>query len=86
MAERRIRLLQELTRTVLIHACKRWPSSVTANLWPYALRMANTVLNEIPSMQDKARRTAQQIYSGVHVMPNPKHWKPLDSVPDLFQP
>jgi hypothetical protein len=77
MAERRIRLLQELARTQLIHASKRWPNCVTANLWPYALRMANSVLNETPSMQDKTRRTAQQIFSGTNVMPNPKHWKPF---------
>jgi transposase InsO family protein len=77
MAERRIRLLQEITRTMLIHASKRWPNSVTANLWPYALRMANEALNETPSMQDKTRRTAQQIYSGVTIQPNPKHWKPF---------
>jgi hypothetical protein len=65
MAECQIRLLQELTRTMLIHASKCWPNSVTANLWPYALRMANQVLNEMPSMQDKERCTVQQIYSGM---------------------
>ena len=37
LAERRIRELQELTRTMLIHANKRWPKVATANLWPYAL-------------------------------------------------
>jgi transposase InsO family protein len=77
MAERQIRLLQELTRTMLIHASKQWPNSITANLWPYALCMANKFLNETPSMQDKARRTAQHIYSAINVMPNPKHWKPF---------
>jgi hypothetical protein len=77
MAKQCIRLLQELTCTMLIHACKCWPSSVMANLWPYALCMANTVLNKTPSMQEKARQTSQQIYSGVYVMPNPKHWKPF---------
>jgi hypothetical protein len=77
MAKCQIWLLQELTRTMLIHASRRWPDSITANLWPYALRMANHILNETPSMQDKARQMAQQIYSGVNVMPNPKHWKPF---------
>jgi hypothetical protein len=39
--------------------------------------MANTVLNKTPSMQDKTRCTAQQIYSVVNINPNPKHWKPF---------
>ena len=49
-AERRIRVLQDLARTMLIHANKRWPSAVTPNLWHYAIRMANEVLNNTPSM------------------------------------
>jgi transposase InsO family protein len=36
-AERRIGLLQEKTRTQLIHVNRRWPTAITANLWPYAL-------------------------------------------------
>lgn len=50
VAERKIRELQEHSRTMLIHATKRWPSAITANLWPYALRVANAVLNESPSL------------------------------------
>ena len=41
LAERRIREIQELARTMLIHAAIRWPKCVTINLWPYAIRMAN---------------------------------------------
>jgi hypothetical protein len=77
IAERRIRSLQELARTMLIHANRRWPKAVTANLWPYALRMANDVMNETPSMQNKDRRSPQQIFSRTNVQPNPKHWKPF---------
>jgi hypothetical protein len=47
------------------------------SVWPYALRITNNVLNEIPSMLDKSRQTAQQIYSGAKVQTNPKHWKPF---------
>jgi hypothetical protein len=43
-----IHTLQELARTMLIHADHWWPKVVTANLWPYALRMANDVLSETP--------------------------------------
>ena len=77
MAERRIRLLQELTRTMLMHANKRWPRVITTNLWPCAMRMANDVLNETPSLQDKQRRTAQQMFLSTWAHTNPKHWKPF---------
>ena len=33
VAENKIRLLQSQARTMLIHAAKRWPDAVTANLW-----------------------------------------------------
>jgi hypothetical protein len=77
IAERKIRSLQELARTMLVHANKRWPVAVTANLWPYAIRMANNVLNKTPHLQDKSKRTAQQIFSNTLVQTNPKHWKPF---------
>ena len=51
---------------------------VTANLWPYALRMANTVYNVTPSLQDKERRSPDQQFSfSGAVNLNPKHWKPF---------
>ena len=72
-AERRIRELQDLARTMLIHANKRWKTTITTNLWPYAIRMANEVLNNTPSMQDKARRSPLQIFTNKTVAVNPKH-------------
>ena len=75
MAERKIRTLQEHARTMLIHTNQRWPRCVTANLWPYALRMANDVLNETPNMLDKQKRLSQQIFSKTMVQTNIKHWK-----------
>ncbi len=50
LAERRIGLLQDLTRAMMIHAQQKWPGAVTPNLWPYAMRMANDNLNETPNM------------------------------------
>ena len=76
-AERRIRELQDLARTMLIHANKRWPTTVTTNLWPYAIRMVNSVLNNTPSMQDKQRRSPMQIFANTKVAINPKHWHPF---------
>jgi hypothetical protein len=51
-AEKRIRNLQENARAMLLHAKRRWPSAVTANLWPYAVRMANDVHNFVPSIKE----------------------------------
>ena len=77
IAERRIRILQELARTMLIHGNKRWPKAVTNNLWPYALRMANDVLIETPLMQNKEKLSPHQLFSSTRTQPNPKHWKPF---------
>jgi hypothetical protein len=77
-AERRIRTLQEMARTQLIHAHKRWPMAVTTNLWPYAMRMAANSLNETPNLRDEDKRTPHQILSGGHkVADNPKHFHPF---------
>jgi hypothetical protein len=81
MAERYIGMLQEHARTKLIHAKRRWPKCVTANLWPYVLRMANDVLNETPNMLDKQKRTPQQIFANTKALPNPKHGNHLDALP-----
>jgi hypothetical protein len=48
-AERRIRDLQDGARTSLLHAIKKWPTAITINLWPYALRYANDVNNHVPA-------------------------------------
>jgi hypothetical protein len=75
IAERRIRILQELARTMLVHGNKRWPKAVTNNLWPYALRMANDVLIETPLMQNKEKLSPYQLFSNARTQPNLKHWK-----------
>jgi len=62
---------------MLIHANKRWPDSVTANLWPYAVRAANDAINYTPSLQDKGRRSPTEIFTKSKVVSNPKHWKPF---------
>jgi GAG-pre-integrase domain len=43
VAERRIRKLQDHARTMIIHAQARWHQAVSANLWPYAIRLANEI-------------------------------------------
>ena len=77
IAERRIRELRELARTMLIHANARWKDSVSTNLWPYALRYANEAINHTPSFQDAERRAPVEKFSNAKVTSNPKHWKPF---------
>ena len=52
IAERRIRELQDMTRTMLLHAASRWPGAITANLWPLAMRMANAILSESAKLKE----------------------------------
>ena len=74
-AEARICRLQELTRSMLSHAQRKWPQEISANLWPYALRMANDSINETPNMKDEQWRSPSQMFSGTEVTTNPKQWK-----------
>jgi hypothetical protein len=75
LTKRRIQSLQELARAMMIHANKRWPQATTANLWPYAIQMANLVLNNTPNMQDTNKRTTQQMFDTTTTNINQKHWK-----------
>ena len=73
-AERRIRSLQEMARTMIVHGNRKWGQAITTQLWPYAMRMANNILNEVPNMQDLQRRSPEQIFTSSQVQSNPKHW------------
>ena len=75
IAERRIKELQDMARTMLIHAAHRWPECITANLWPYALRMASESINNCPSLQDSKHRSPLQIFTNSKVAMNPKHFQ-----------
>ena len=77
VAERRIRLLQEMTRTNLIHAKRRWPQAISTNLWPYALRMANNAWNQAPNPRDKSNLSPEQRFSLTNVQMNVKHSIPF---------
>ena len=77
LAEKRIRDLQDLARTQMIHATNKWPACITANLWPYAVRLANDTLNNTPSPQDAASRTAEQIFAKTVTNINEKHYHPF---------
>ena len=74
-AERRIRELQELARTMMIHANQYWPKSIDTYLWPYALRMANEIYNNTPSLLHDHHDTPIQMLSGSDIEINQKHYK-----------
>ena len=48
---------------MLIHAQRRWPSTVTTNLWPYAVRYANDMFNEAPMKKHK-EKTPMELFTG----------------------
>jgi hypothetical protein len=51
-AEKKIRDLQELARTMLVHTKQRWPTAILASLWPYTIRLASDVANFAPGIKD----------------------------------
>ena len=73
IVERRIRELQELAQTMLIHAAKRWPAAITANMWPYAIRAANDALNEVPNPKLTSKLAPLNLFSNNKVSTNAKH-------------
>jgi hypothetical protein len=75
--ERRIRTLQDLARCMLIHANHRWASAISVNLWPYALREANDVLNHTNSAAHRYKSTPYQVFSRTEVDNTNKHRQPL---------
>ena len=75
--ERRIRSLQDMARTFMIHAAHRWPDAITANLWPYAIRAANDTVNNTPCAPLDYQLTPVQAFSGSTVDVNPIHWQPF---------
>ena len=84
-AERRIRLLQELTRAQLIHASSKWLGEDLTMLWPYAMRAACESLNHSPNMQDKQKRTPMQLFSNSNVQTHPKHMIPIGAPTFVLQ-
>ena len=79
VAERRIRVLQDLTRAQLAHASYRWPEAVSANLWPYAMRIANDEWNQAPNPREKTNRSPAQLFHRTDVQRNSRHSVPFGS-------
>ena len=67
IAERRIRDLQEQTRTSMLYAMSKWKKMILINLWPYAMRHANDVANATPKKGKDS--SPLELFSGVKVAP-----------------
>jgi hypothetical protein len=79
IAERRIKELQDLGRTMLIHANRQWKMSINVHLWPLAVRMASEQINNTPRMQSPSRKSLMQEFAKTEVHTNIKHWHPFGS-------
>ena len=65
IAERSIRDLTESARKQLLHARQRWSAAVHLALWPYALRSASYLHNNLPVLDDGTSRLEK--FSGIRV-------------------
>ena len=65
VAERHIRDITEIARTMLLHAAHRWPKTITSNLWPQALKHATNVRNALPR-KGKTCWKPSSLLSNVH--------------------
>ena len=72
IAERRIRDLQEQTRTSLLYTMNKWRKMILICLWPYAMRHANDVANATPKKGEN--NSPLEKFSGVKVAPKLIHF------------
>ena len=52
VAERAIGTITAMARTMMLHAKIRWPKAVSTKLWPMALKHAQYLMNNVPSMNN----------------------------------
>jgi hypothetical protein len=69
-AERRIRTLQDMARSQMLHAKSKWPNAITTNLWPYATKIVRDVMNDTPRKDDIESRIEK--FTSGSVRPNLK--------------
>jgi hypothetical protein len=70
-AEHRIRLLQDLARTQLLHAMARWPVAISTHLWPYAITNVSNCHNDQKKRDEAVTRIEKFMDSDIH--PNLKN-------------
>jgi len=66
-AEKRIRDLQDMARTMMVFAQEKWPSQHHPSLWPYALTYANDIFCHTPRAKDGVIPFAA--FKGVSITP-----------------
>ena len=71
IAEKKIRDLSEMARKQLFHAKARWSSAIHLCLWPFALRNAAYIQNNMPSIHNNGLSSIE-IFSQATVSPNMK--------------
>ena len=72
IAERRIRDLQEQTRTSMLYSMNKWKRMILICLWPYAMRHANDVANVTPRKGED--QSPLEHFSGVKITPKLRHF------------
>ena len=72
IAEKRIRDLQEATRTSLLFALHKWLCMLSIHLWPYAMCTANEIMISTPTKYSD--KSPQELFSSVNMLPKIKHF------------
>ena len=72
IAQRRIRDLQEQTRTSMLYAMSKWVRMILICSWPYAMRHTNDVANATPKKCEES--SPLEKFSGVKVAPKLRHF------------
>ena len=72
-AEKAIRNLHTMAQKMILHAKGRWPEEIHLSLWPYALRMAVYVHNNVPNSADASSRL--KALAHIAVSPKSTHYQ-----------
>ena len=60
---------------MLLHAQRRWPEAINEHLWPYAVRNAADVDNNLPRL--KTKQSPLERFSSVAIRPRAKYFHPF---------
>ena len=74
IAERRIRVIEDMTHTSLNHARRKWRKAINYNLWPYTMKMAGEAINNKSSPKHQFEKTPLQMFTVTTITDNPKQW------------
>ena len=71
-AEKAIRDLQTTPRTMILHAKGRWVDAIHLSLWPYAMRLATHIHNNLPKTEDGSSRI--EAFARIPISPKLSHY------------